>query len=232
MFQLIGISAFYSNDIASAFKQLSEADRIYGTKSPRPDDAMSRAYTKHFLGVAAKSWRKTGDVERGNVNEAYEYLSKAAEIVKDDPKQFLIPLTMAEILSYRSDQKQAAADMVDEIIRRFEALEKTVKLDANQHSLFVRTFLLKGNLEMTEKRFDQAVNYYEKALGKDNKNAYAHLSLLHAQKCADSEEWRKHYRSLKVQARQKRETVTKVIALVQRSLLHMKARMNPARKGT
>lgn len=213
--QLIGISAFYSNDIASAFKQLSEADRIYGTKSPRPDDTMSRAYTKHFLGVAAKNWRKTGDVERGNVNEAYEYLSKAAEIVKDDPKQFLIPVTLAEILSYRSDQKQAAADMVDEIIRRFEALEKTVKLDANQHSLFVRTFLLKGNLEMTEKRFDQAVNYYEKALGKDNKNAYAHLSLLHAQKCTDSEEWRKALSLLESSgATKKRETVTKVIALV------------------
>lgn len=213
--QLIGISAYYSNDIASAFKQLSEADRIYGIKSPRPDDAKSRAYTKHFLGGAAKNWRKTGDVARGNVNEAYEYLSKAAEIVKDDPKQFLIPVTLAEILSYRSDQKKVAADMVDEIIKRFIALEGTVKLDVNQHALFVRTFLLKGNLEMTEKRYNEAANCYTNALDKDKKNAYAHLSLLQAQKCTDSEKWEDALSLLESSgATRKRETATKVIALV------------------
>jgi hypothetical protein len=41
VYQLIGISSFYSNDIASAFKQLSEADRIYENNTPRPEDTMS-----------------------------------------------------------------------------------------------------------------------------------------------------------------------------------------------
>ena len=219
VFQLIGISAFYSNDIASAFKQLGEADRIYETKSPRPDDAKSRAYTKHFLGVAAKNWRKTGDVARGNINEAYEYSSKADEIVKGDPQQFLIPVTLAEILSYRSDQKQDATAMVDKIIDRFKKLENQVNLDANQHSLFVRTLLLKGNLEMTENKFDQAVCFYDEALKKDSKNAYTHLSLLHAQKLrgdiVDSEKWEKALLLLESSGTtKKRETITRVIALV------------------
>ncbi len=215
VYQLIGISAFYSKDIASAFKNMGEADRIYSAIPMRPDDTMSRAYTKHFLGVAAKNWRKKGDIDRGNVNEAYEYLSKAAKIVKDDPRQFLISVTLAEVLSYRSYEYKVAAEIADEIIQRFKSLEDSEKLDPNQRSLFVRILLIRGNLEMMSKRSNQAVSYYEKAFEKDSRNAYAHLSLLHAQGSNNSEKWKNALSSLESSgATKKQETITKVIALV------------------
>jgi tetratricopeptide (TPR) repeat protein len=214
VYQLIGISSFYSNDIASAFKQLSEADRIYENNTPRPEDTMSRAYTKHFLGVAAKNWRRMGDVERGNVNEAYEHLSKADVIVKDDKKQFLIPVTLAEILSYRSDKKQAA-DKVNEIIKRFETLEiNNEELDANQLSLWERLLLIKGNIEMTVNEFDDAELSYRKVFEKNKKNVFAHLSLLAAQKSTDNAEWQEALSLLERSgAIRKKETITKVIAI-------------------
>jgi tetratricopeptide (TPR) repeat protein len=215
LYQLIGISALYSNDIDSSFKHLKEADRIYENNALRPDDTMSRAYTKHFLGVGAKNWRKAGDVERGNIKEAHEYLLKAAEIVKDDPKQFLIPVTLTEVISYQSDQKQLATDKAKELIQRFKSLKENSVLDANQQTLFERTFLILGNIEVTEKRYDQAVSYYRKVLEINSRNVYAHLSILYANKSTDSDEWQKALSNLETTGlAKKRETVTKVIALV------------------
>ncbi|MGD0283575.1 MAG: hypothetical protein ABSB95_14575 [Dissulfurispiraceae bacterium] len=213
--QLLGISAFYSNDIASAIKQLSEADRIYEDKLPPSEDPKSRAYTKHFLGVIAKNWRKKDDITLGNVNEAYGYLSKASEIFKNEPKQFLIPVTLAEILSYLPDMRAVAAVKIDEIIERFIALGKKAPLDPNQHSLFVRTLLLKGNLCMTENKHDEAEKCYSDAIHKDSQNPYGHLSLLHAQGSSDIEKWKNALSQLERSgATKKPETVTKVIAIV------------------
>jgi len=219
VFQLIGISAYYSNDIASAFKLLGASEKIYETKPPRPDDTKSRAYTKHFLGVAVKNWRKTGDVPGGNVIEAYGYAMKADEIVKNDPKQFLIPVTLAEIMSYSNDKKEIAVLKTDEIIQRFSNIMKTDKLDLNQHSLYVRILLLRGNLEMMEGRFAEAENYYSMAHSEDEKNVYTILSLLHAKKhkgdVVDIEEWINALSLLEsLGVTKKRETVTRIIAIV------------------
>jgi predicted negative regulator of RcsB-dependent stress response len=155
-----------------------------------------------------------GDVEHGNLNEAYEHLSKADVIVKDDKKQFLIPVTLAEILSYRSDKKQAA-DKVNEIIKRFETLEiNNEELDANQLSLWERLLLIKGNIEMTVNEFDDAEISYRKVFEKNKRNVFAHLSLLAAQKSTDNAEWHEALSLLERSgAIRKRETITKVIAI-------------------
>lgn len=217
VYQLTGISAFYSNDIVSTFKYLGEADRIYEERTLRPEDNMSRAYTKHFLGVAAKNWRKIGDTERGNLDEAYEYLLKANTIVSEDRNQFLIPVTLSEILSYQSERTLEATQKIDELIQRFEEFNQ---LDYNQTSLFLRTYFLKGNLEVKERRFEEARRYYEEAQKLDKGNAYAHLSILHAQENLhpqnnkDIQGWKEALSLLERSgATKKRETVTKVIAL-------------------
>src|SRR5262249_743963 len=88
VFQLMGISAYYANDIDAAVAHLERADRLYdGTTNLPPDQILPRAYTKHFLGVAAKNWTHEEAPRHANLDHAEAYLSAAQQSVEAQPKQ-------------------------------------------------------------------------------------------------------------------------------------------------
>jgi tetratricopeptide (TPR) repeat protein len=213
--QLLGISAFYSNHIDYALVKLGQADSIY--KEDTPDKhKYSRAYTKHFLGVIVKNWRIETSVKGSNIEEARQYLSEAYEIIKRDPDQFLIPVTLAEVLSYLEERQQEASELIDEIFARFNRIPKS-GMDENQRSLFLRLHLLKGNLALKSGKINEACGLYEQAFNEDQSNAFAHLSFAHALSQDEAVKAREHWENglkLLSMATKKREITTRVTALV------------------
>ncbi len=179
--QLIGISAYYSQDIAYAFDRLLEANRIYQSNPPRPEDTLSRAYTKHFLGIAEKNWQLETSVTGSNLKEAQSYLSEAYKMVEKEKKQFLIPVTLAEVLSYQLEQQETASELIKKILGRFTKLRNSENLDANQRSLLVRSYLLKGNLEIKTGQKQEACESFKQAFSEDPNSPFAYLSLALAQ---------------------------------------------------
>jgi TPR repeat protein len=213
----MGTSAFYANDIASAFSQLKEADNIFNSCQVRPEDSKKRAYTKYFLGIIEKNWQQETGVVKSNLKEAYEYLHDAFKLVKEDNKQFLIPITLAEVQSYRNDQQNDANKLIDDIFDRFNKIGSD-SLDKNQGSLLVRTYLLKGNIAYKDSPKD-AIVWYKKAIEKNKTNAYAHLSLAHSLPPDKTDEAKEHWKLgldylIRSGSIQKRELATRVIALI------------------
>lgn len=49
--ELLGVSAFYANDVEGAVRCLEGARMIYGSRDPRPEDLYGRAFASHFLGL-------------------------------------------------------------------------------------------------------------------------------------------------------------------------------------
>ena len=217
--QLIGISAYYSNDIALAFDHLHEADSIYQSNPPRPEDTMSRAYTKHFLGIAEKNWQLEDSATGSNIEVAQRHLSEAFEVVKEEKRQFLIPVTLAEVLSYRPEQQQKASKLIDTILNRFGEITKSETLDGNQRSLLVRLYLLKGNLALKASLTKEASDSYKQASSEDSNSPFAHLSLAHSLPLENlpiaKEHWEKGLQLLDHSgSTKKREITTRVTALV------------------
>jgi hypothetical protein len=217
VFQLMGTSAFYANDIASAFLLLKKADDIFNSSLSREEDGMKRAYTKFFLGIAEKNWQQETGVVRSNLNAALNYLELANELVKEEKKQFLIPITLAEVKSYLTEKRSEAATLIGNILNRFEAMDAQ-SLDPNQRALLMRTYLLKGNIEFKSDPA-KARDSYEKAFSLNEKNPYAHLSYAHTFQSEATEDRDRHWTIgmeclIRSGALHKKEITTKVMALV------------------
>lgn len=211
MLQLMGITAYYANDIESAFRFLTESDETYKRNPGSSEHAIPRAYTKHFLGVAAKSWHHT---EAAFLGEALKYLIDAYETFKADEGQFLTPVTLAEVYSYLDTEQSKASEMLINLQQRLEAKPK---LDPNQNALLVRCYLLLGNIAIRAGRLEDARRFYGQAKSKDPQNPFAELSLLHSsEKSSRSPENWKHGLELleRSQALAKRETTTRMTVLV------------------
>jgi hypothetical protein len=216
IFQLMGTSAFYANDIASALSQLKDADDIFNSCPFRPDYGLKHAYTKYFLGLIEKNWQQETGVTRSNLKAAFDYLQKACDLVKEDNKQFLIPITFAEVQSYRDDQRDDANRLIDDILNRFDRIGYE-SLDNNQRSLFMRTNLLKGNI-LFKAKDPTCCNWYRNVFERNKTNAYAHLSYAHSLPPNKAQEAGEHWKLglnylISSGAVRKRETTTRVMAL-------------------
>jgi tetratricopeptide (TPR) repeat protein len=213
MLQLMGTAAYYANNIDTAFAFLKEADETYNRHAQKAADfPQPRAYTKHFLGVAAKSWQSR---DRVGLVEAKAYLEGAYETFKTKADQFLTPVTLFEVYSYIPLEQGRAPQMLSELVEQMTKKKGKEGLDTNQHALLVRCYLLLGNLAFVKENPEEARKYYGIAKDTDPLNPFAELSLLFStekSKCS-ADDWKRALAMLD-RPLQKRETTTRMTILI------------------
>ena len=124
-----------------------------------------------------------------HLDEAKAHLERAWGLHKGDGKQFLIPVTLAEVLSYRDNDRAEAGQLFQDLVSRLSAL---TGLDTNQRALFTRCDLLRGNLAVRDNNPDEAQRAYHTAKTRDPSNPFVELSLLLCKEKltpARAEEW-------------------------------------------
>lgn len=87
--------------------------------------------------------------------------------------EFLTPLTLAEVLSYTERERHLAQEKLEVLIKEFGLVQN---LDGNQQALQQRAYLILGNLEFLDRRYDEARGRYDDVLKINEHNAYAILS--------------------------------------------------------
>ena len=216
--QLAGISAFYANDINFAIQRLEESE-LAAKDDSRPETSMSRAYTKHFLGLAFKNWCFEGTPISKNIEKSAQYLKDAYEAVKNEKRQFLIPVTYAEILSHQHNTQENAKQLLNEILERFASLHDAGEvLNTNQKTLLIRAHLLKGNISFRSKQFSDALDQYELAYRINTRSPFSLLSVLQCKQELNMpvklEDWKGALLMLDASgAHTKREIPSRVLAL-------------------
>jgi tetratricopeptide (TPR) repeat protein len=220
--QLMGITAFYDNEFDAALEYLDQSINVYMRHTQRDEDIMARAYSKHFLGLCEKNWQIVGAPDESNFEKAERLLKEAYDASKAKPTSFLIPVTLAEIKSYRTTgpSRREASELLDDLICRMEGLKGGKEFDNQQKTLLVRAYLLRGNLHFYSGNFTEASKCYESAAREDERNPFPVLSS--AQLDADHKptrariHWEKGLMLLedsKSGALQKREVTNRVTAL-------------------
>jgi hypothetical protein len=149
VYQLLGTSGFYANDIDSAEKYLAAGLDIYKRNEARPVDLYPRAFTSHFLGLIAKNWLKEGRSIDATLIEARGHLEEAAEQLKEKPGEFLTPVTLAEVQGYIEADRPIASQRLAEHAEALRLLResKPSGLDENQQAIYGRVFMYSGNLK-------------------------------------------------------------------------------------
>jgi tetratricopeptide (TPR) repeat protein len=139
--------------------------------------------------------------------------------LKGDSKQFLIPVTLAEVKSYKSGNRAEASKLLNGLISKLQQLSRVNQIDSNQKALLVRALLLKGNLHFYAKQHSEAAKCYNTAADVDPKNPFPHLSWAQLGGSHDptviASRWKEGLTLLedpKSGALQKREITTKVTA--------------------
>lgn len=215
MLQLMGTTAYYSNDIDSAFRFWRQSDDTYErhrNEAGYSDNTKAHAYTRHFLGVAAKSWQSKGSTF---LEEAKRHLDNAYQKFERDSSQFLTPVTLAEVYSYVEADQTKAQEMLAILTQRLERLEQAKKMDDNQSALLVHSYLILGNLATTNNDISSAKSFYARAKDRDIQNPFAELSLLRANDQATVDDWKRGLELLeRSRALAKTETTTKMTVLV------------------
>jgi len=218
--QLLGVSAYYANDVDAATKYLEAAHEMYAEMGDgRPEDLYPRAFCSHFLGLIEKNWRHVERPVEANLTAAIHHLEEANLLLKDSPDEFLTPLTLAEVLSYLEHGRTQARALIDDKISQFQQLRRSPKgLNDNQRTLLGRAYLLRGNLDFINGDFDAAREYYEKADKEDKQRHFAWLSIALATDPKSTTKRRnwfdKGLQSLEGSgALKKRETVVRVMVL-------------------
>ncbi len=169
--QILGASAYYANDIEYAERLLKRAIADYESQSMRTDHQDSMGASYYFMGLICKNWIDENRPLEDCIADAKRYLTKAQDILKDKIHEFLIPVTLAEVMSYlESDRSQARA----ELVRIISQIRQLPEPDRNQRRLLVRALILEGNVETN--MADKAA-CYQQALAEEEGNAYAWLSL-------------------------------------------------------
>lgn len=177
IYQLLGASAFYANDVDVSLRLLEKAHEIYLKIERRPEDLYPYAFCSHFLGIIEKNWRSLDRPIESNLEEAKRHLEEANQCLEHKKGEFLTPLTLVEILSYLKRYRQEAKMLLDEKIKLIEETKSSSGLDENQHVLLGRAYILRGNLEFLDEQFEKAAFWYEQAKDHLEKNHYALLSL-------------------------------------------------------
>jgi tetratricopeptide (TPR) repeat protein len=175
--QLLGVSAFYSNDINAAERLLHRAQLVYKENASRPEDLFPRAFCAHYCGLIEKNWLKEGRALEANLAEAKRYLEEASQILSDVPGEFLTPITYCEVLSYVEQNRAATAERLKDQIARLTILQESKGLNSNQVALLGRVHLLLGNLHHHAKEYTAAIEEFKLADSITSRNYYAWCSI-------------------------------------------------------
>jgi len=174
MLQLLGVSAYYANDVESALKYLEKAKKIFTSDCPK-EYLYPYAFCLHFLGIIDKNWKHTSRNIGSSLKGAYDFLKEADDLLKHETDEFLTPLTYGEVCSYLSSYKQEAVDKIDNIITKLEERKSKKRLDDNQSALLTRAYLIRGNIYYNKGDWEFSTRLYDKAIA-HSKNHFAYLS--------------------------------------------------------
>lgn len=175
---LLGIGAFYRNDVITAINYLKKAikkyDELGGFNSLKNTEYhFPYIFSHHFLGIIEKNWWDNTIPLDVNTQKAKEYLNKAKILLEGREGELLTPVTYAEVLSYIEAERQSARDELDRCLKE---LQKLKKRDSNQNSLESRIYLYYGNLDYLDNKFENAYKFYEQAIKSNINNYYAWFS--------------------------------------------------------
>jgi hypothetical protein len=173
---LLGVSAYYANDVTEAFRLLVRSRELYDSVNVIPaEHRKPAAFCFHYLGVLEKNWWRATRPFEENLQESKRALEEADKRLRHNAGEFLTPLTLIEVLSYIETERVAASKRLADLLKKFAAIPAD-EMDANQKSLKQRAHLLQGNLELFHGRSAAAVEAYASANG-GAENHFALLSM-------------------------------------------------------
>jgi tetratricopeptide (TPR) repeat protein len=195
VYQLLGVGAFYSNDIDAAARYLERGLEIYGNDDAPAESLFPQAFCSHFLGLVEKNWCHVDRPLEANLAAARKHFEEAARRQRTREGEFLTPVTLAEVLSYSEQTASDALAQLQDILDRLNRVKSKQALDENQQMLLGRALLLMGNLEFAAAHREQALSWYTKANEHNTRNAYAILSMAQATDPTDAEVRMERFRS-------------------------------------
>jgi hypothetical protein len=218
VYQLLGVSAFYTNDVDAATRYLERGLEIYGHADAPAESLFPQAFCSHFLGLVEKSWCHVDRPVEANLAAARKHFEESARRQSTREGEFLTPVTLAEVLSYSEQTWNDARTLLTEIFTRFERIKSKQALDDNQQMLFGRALLLMGNLEFSANASVEALGWYTKAHEHNERNPYALLSMSQATGPADADLRKERFREglaalASSGALSKRENTTRILAV-------------------
>jgi len=175
---LLGVGAFYRNDIITALNYLQKAiekyDELGGLSNIKnTKHHFPYAFSHHFLGILEKNWWHDAVSLDVNKQKAKEYLEKAKTMLEAKEGEFLTPVTYAEVLTYIESERENARHQLQMCL---DELQKVEKKDENQKSLTSRILLYLGNIDYLNNDLDSAYESYERAIDFKKDNFYAWFS--------------------------------------------------------
>lgn len=175
---LLGVGAFYRNDIITALnyhrKAIEKYDELGGFNNIKnTEHHFPYAFSHHFLGILEKSWWHDAVSLDVNKQKAKEYLEKAKIMLETKEGEFLTPVTYAEVLTYIEAERENAKQQLQICLNE---LQKVEKKDKNQKSLISRIFLYLGNIDYLNNDLDSAYEFYKRAINNNEDNFYAWFS--------------------------------------------------------
>lgn len=171
LLQLLGTSAFSTNDIVHATKFLEESHKMFRKLSSGTEN-ISQAYCSYFLALVEKSWINLGEPPIVNLRNAERHLNVAMQFFRQSERVFLMMVTLAEIKSYIEEERDEAKTLLIDLLGRIK--QKKI-LGANQKTILRRAILLKGNLEFLDENYAEALEEYNE--GKEKFTEYPFFSL-------------------------------------------------------
>jgi tetratricopeptide (TPR) repeat protein len=174
--QILGTSAFYSNDVDSAQSYFRLAQRAFEGAAPDPQYRHARAFTYFYLALIEKTWQQK-DVDFDlSLKQAKVFLEESMRILEGKAGEVLTPVTLAEVTSYIASERSATSGILRETLAFLHAKDRS-ELDANQGRLLVRAYLILGNVEWAEGRQARALEYFQRAVEHNGSDPYAVLSV-------------------------------------------------------
>ncbi|MBN2007767.1 hypothetical protein JW960_00310 [candidate division KSB1 bacterium] len=176
--QLLGVSAYYANDIDAAMKYLKTAYNIYSASKPPIEERYPYAFCCHFLGLIEKNWLQPNRKLELHISDAKKHFEEANKLLDFKKGEILTPLTLVEVLSYSENTRPEALQRLNNIINQLEKIKSSKNgLDSNQKLLLGRAYLFRGNLEYLENKFEQSYEWYQRSANELEHKHYALLSM-------------------------------------------------------
>lgn len=226
-----GVISYYDNDVVEAKGWLDRAAaaRAAGHEGELENNKNYRlrfAFIHYFRALIQKNW--------GDLAYAQYEITQSAKLLEDRSKEFLTPVTRAEILSYIEGEEERCRT---ELRKLLEQLSRLDKLDANQEKLRNRMLMLMGNTYFVKRNFREALDQYNLAIGFKPGDYYA---LVAAAQCerelenadAAGELFRRGLNAIDHSShfRRKRERVTRAVIAVTAAIAAKECREDARRE--
>jgi tetratricopeptide (TPR) repeat protein len=179
IYEILGASAYYATaDIANAVRYIEEGIKLYEQNGAGPDYKVSQAFCYFYMGMIEKNWCRKDREKRINLESARQNLERSHQLLKHIKQdEFLAPVTLAEVLSYSDQERDAAARHLDRIISRLKELRGSPEFNRNQNKLLTRALLIRGNIDKMKGDSEGALGWYSQANEHANDDPYTVLSI-------------------------------------------------------